>query len=65
MLGQTHPLAFDVVMNQAGQGRGGAPMAGFSATGTIDRSQYGMNYGAPVLGTQVGFRIEVEASAET
>ena len=25
MLGQTHPLAFDVVVNQTGQGRGGAP----------------------------------------
>jgi polyisoprenoid-binding protein YceI len=65
MLGQTHPLAFDVVLNQTGQGRGGAPMAGFSATGTIDRTQYGMNYGAPLVGTEVSFRIEVEASAET
>lgn len=65
MLGQTHPLAFDVVMNQAGQGRGGAPMAGFSATGTIDRTQYGMSYGAPMVGAEVEFRIEVEASAET
>ena len=38
---------------------------GFTANGTIDRTQYGMNYGAPVVGTEVSFRIEVEASAET
>lgn len=65
MLGQTHPLAFDVELNQTGQNRSGAPMAGFTATGTIDRTQYGMGYGAPVLGTDVRFRIEVEAAAES
>jgi polyisoprenoid-binding protein YceI len=63
MLGQTHPLAFDVVLNQTGQGRNGAPMAGFTARGTIDRTKYGMGYGVPMLGTEVAFRIEVEASA--
>jgi polyisoprenoid-binding protein YceI len=63
MLGQTHPLAFDVVLNQTGQGRNGAPMAGFTARGTIDRTKYGMGYGVPMLGTDVTFRIEVEASA--
>jgi polyisoprenoid-binding protein YceI len=65
MLGQTHPLAFDVVLNQTGQNRSGAPMAGFTATGAIDRTLYGMSYGAPVLGTEVAFRIEIEASGET
>jgi polyisoprenoid-binding protein YceI len=65
MLGRTHPLSFDVVLNQTGQARSGAPMAGFTATGTIDRTQYGMGYGAPILGTDVGFRIEVEANEET
>lgn len=65
MLGRTHPLALEVVVNKTGQGRGGVPDAGFTATGTIDRTQYGMSYGAPLVGTQVTFRIEVEASAET
>jgi polyisoprenoid-binding protein YceI len=63
MLGQTHPLAFDVELNQTGQARNGAPMAGFTARGTIDRTKYGMGYGVPMLGTEVAFRIEVEASA--
>jgi polyisoprenoid-binding protein YceI len=63
MLGQTHPLAFDVVLNQTGSARGGEPMAGFTATGTIDRTAYGMNYGVPAVGQNVEFRIEVESSA--
>jgi polyisoprenoid-binding protein YceI len=63
MLGQTHPQSFDVVLNQTGQNRSGAPMAGFTATGTLDRTKYGMGYGAPVVGAQVSFRIEIEASA--
>lgn len=65
MIGQTHPLTFDVALNQTGQNRGGGAMAGFTATGTIDRTQYGMSYGAPVLGTSVSFRIEIEASTES
>jgi len=62
MLGQTHPLAFDVVLNQTGTARGGAAMAGFTATGTIDRAAYGMSYGVPMVGRNVEFRIEIEAS---
>lgn len=62
MLGQTHPLAFDVELNQTGTSRNGAPMAGFSAAGTIDRTAYGMGYGVPAIGQNVEFRIEIEAS---
>lgn len=65
LLGQTHPLAFDVVLNQTGEGRGGVPIAGFSATGTLDRTQYGMGYAVPIIGAEVQFRIEIEASAES
>lgn len=65
LLGQTHPLAFDVVLNQTGEGRGGVPMAGFSASGTLDRTQHGMGYAVPIIGAEVQFRIEIEASAET
>ncbi|HEY8521988.1 MAG TPA: YceI family protein [Gammaproteobacteria bacterium] len=63
MLGQTHPLTLDVVLNKTGTTRSGAPMAGFSARGTLDRTQYGMTFAAPVVGTNVAFRIEIEASA--
>ena len=62
MIGQTHPVAFDVVLNQTGTARNGGAMAGFTATGPIDRTAYGMNYGVPAVGGEVAFRIEVEAS---
>ena len=65
LLGVTHPLSFDVVLNDTGRTRAGAPMAGFTAHGTLDRTQYGMTYGAPLVGTQISFRIEIEASART
>lgn len=65
LLGVTRPLAFDVVLNKTGQTRSGAPMAGFTARGKLDRTQYGMTYGAPVVGTEISFRIEIEASART
>ena len=61
MLGQTHPLSLDVVLNQTGEAQGGVPMAGFTAMGTVDRTLYGMNYGAPLVGTNISIRIEVEA----
>jgi polyisoprenoid-binding protein YceI len=63
MLGQTHPLAFDVELNQTGETRDGAPMAGFTARGSLDRTAYGMGFAAPVIGREVAFRIEIEASA--
>ncbi len=65
MLGVTQPLSFDVTLNKTGQTRTGAPMAGFTAHGKLDRSQYGMTFGAPVVGTEITFRIEIEASART
>lgn len=36
-------------------------VSGFSATATIKRSEYGMNYGLPAVGDDVEIRIEVEA----
>ena len=65
LLGVTNPLSFDVTLNNTGQTRGGAPLAGFTAHGTLDRTDYGMTYGVPLVGTEIGFRIEIEASART
>lgn len=61
MLGQTHPVSLDVTFNQAGAHPfSGKYVAGFSATGTLDRTQWGMEYGAPVIGTEIELMIEVE-----
>ena len=62
MLGQTHPVTFDATHNQMGQVRGGATKVGFSASGNLDRTAYGMNFGAPMIGTDVAFTIEIEAT---
>ncbi len=66
MLGQTHPVTLDVKMNKVGtHPRSGNQHAGFSATGTLNRSQWGMEYGLPMVGDEVEMRIEVEASKKT
>ncbi len=63
LLGKTMPLVLDVKLNKIGEN----PMskvktAGFSATGTVVRSQYGMNYGLPMVGDEVKLTIEAEAT---
>lgn len=63
MLGETNPVTFHVVLNRTGQTSDGAPKAGFTATGTLDRTEYGMGFAAPAIGAVVDFRIEIEASA--
>ena len=35
---------------------------GFDATGSIKRSDYGVNYGLPAIGEVLDLQIEVEAS---
>ncbi|MDP2697032.1 YceI family protein [Thalassospira sp.] len=59
--GVTSPVTLDVTLN----GEGAHPMsglyiAGFSATGTVTRSAFGMNYLVPAVGDDVELRIESE-----
>lgn len=64
LLGVTRPLTLDVTVS----GIGPHPMhkrasAGFSATGTLDRTDFGMDTYAPdVVGPEVRIRIEAETS---
>ena len=63
MLGQTHPVSLNAVLNKTGDARG-TPKVGFSATGSVDRTQYGMGFGAQFgIGTDINVRIEIEALA--
>lgn len=60
LLGQTHPITLDVVLNRIGplpnnQLRG----AGFSATGVLSRRAWGSNTAAQLIGDDV--RITIEA----
>ena len=61
MIGQTHPVTLDAVHHQTGQARGNIKV-GFSATGSLDRTAYGMNFGTPVLGSEVSIDIQIEAT---
>ena len=65
MLGVTKPVTLDVTMNKVGEHpRSGKQHAGFSATGKLNRSDWGMDYGLPMVGDEVNIRIEVEGSAK-
>jgi len=62
MLGQTHPVTLDVALNKADKHPfSGKYVAGFSATGSLDRTQWGMDYGAPAVGAEIELMIEAEA----
>jgi polyisoprenoid-binding protein YceI len=66
MLGQTHPLALDATLNKVGvNGFNKKHTAGFSLTGSIDRSLYGMEYGVPGIPASVDLIIEAEGIKQT
>lgn len=65
LLGVTKPVELNVTL----VGTGKHPMAprlvsGFSATGTLKRSDFGMNYALPNVGDEVEIRIEIEGFKE-
>ncbi len=62
LLGVTLPVTLDVTFNGAGPHPfGGFPMLGFSATGNLDRTQWGMDHLAPqIVGAEVSLRIDAE-----
>lgn len=65
LLGVTKPVVLAAVFNQAGKHpMSGKSGVGFSATGSLKRSDFGMNYGLPMVGDDVKITIEVEAYAE-
>ena len=58
--GQTRPLILQATLNRAADNMQGVPTAGFSATGIIRRSDYGMTYGVPAVGDEVTLTISGE-----
>ncbi|MEX0645733.1 MAG: YceI family protein [Parvularculaceae bacterium] len=57
--GQTHPVLLDVRLNKRSE-IGGRARAGFSASGVVDRSKWGLGYGAPDVPNEVSISIETE-----
>lgn len=63
ILDKSLPVTLDLTLNQAGiHPMSEQPHVGFSATGTIKRSEWGMIYGVPAIGDDVHIIIEVEAT---
>jgi polyisoprenoid-binding protein YceI len=62
MNGQTHPATLDVTFDggRTDPLRGGSMVLGFSAHGSIDRSQWGVNNWGPFVGNEVQIVIEAE-----
>lgn len=63
LLGVTKPVTLDVTFNKKGPN----PMnkketVGFTATGVVKRSDFGMNYAIPNVSDEVAIRIEAEAN---
>lgn len=59
--GRRAPVALDVTFNGAAPNPlTGAFAAGFSATGRLQRSAFGLSRWAPAVGDEVAFRIEAE-----
>lgn len=60
--GVTKPVTLDVTLRGEGENPfNGTPIMGFSATGVIDRTDFGMTYAPePIVGHEVTIRIETE-----
>lgn len=59
LLGVTKPVVLKTTFNKAGE-QFGKQKAGFSATATIDRTEFGMKTYAPIISAEIPIRIEVE-----
>lgn len=62
LLGVTEPLTLEVTFNREGPDEFSDDYkAGFSARGSLKRSDFGMTYAIPAIGDEVELMIEVEA----
>ncbi len=62
LLGVTKPVSLEVTFNQAGTNPfTQAETAGFTATGSLKRSDFGIAYGLPAIGDEVKLDINFEA----
>ncbi len=62
LLGVTKSVILDVTYNKSGvHPFSGKYVSGFSARGSLNRSDFGMTYGIPGVGDEVELRLEVEA----
>lgn len=66
LMGQTHPLTLNVTLNRVGTSpSNNLPVAGFSATGTLRRSQWGIATAPNLIGEDVQVTIEALGQSGT
>lgn len=63
MHGETHPVTLSAQVAGAGPSPRGQMLIAYSATATIDRTQWGMTYGPMIVGNNVDLSINAEADA--
>lgn len=61
LLGVTKPVMFEVTFNRIAPNNKNIVIAGFSATASIKRTDFGMTYGLQGIGDEIDIRIEAEA----
>ena len=61
LLGVTKPVTLDMTVNKVGPDPKNRMTAGFSATTSIKRTDYGMSYGLKGIGDDITIWLEVEA----
>lgn len=61
MHGQTHPVALSADVVGAGKSPRGRSIIAYAATGTIDRTQWGMSFGPVIVGNSIDISLNVEA----
>ncbi len=64
ILGVTKSVTFAATLNQIGPNpfNPAVEVAGFKLTGEIDRTEFGMGFGAPAIGAVIPFTVDLEMS---
>ena len=64
MIGETREVTFEAVLNRIGPSPFDPErtIAGFTVTGEIDRTDWGMDYAAPAVGAAIPIRVDLEMS---
>jgi polyisoprenoid-binding protein YceI len=63
MNGITHPVTLDVTLNKVGETNDGHTKAGFTATGSLMRSEWDMGYAVPYVSDEIELFISTELVA--
>lgn len=64
MHGVTKPVTLAAAFLASGPGMHGETRAAYTATVTIDRTQWGMTYGYPVVSNSIDLAIDIEAAKQ-